>query len=304
MVAFIVKNRFRISDSGLLWLIALPGILYFLLFKYMPMLGNIIAFQDYSIFKGWMGSNFVGFKHFIFMFQYEEFINIMKNTVLLSFYQIVIGFPAPLLLALLLNEIRLSLYKRTVQTLLYLPHFLSWIIVGGIFINILSIDGVINQFLGWFGISSIDFMTDKSLFRSIVVTSGIWKEIGWGMIIYLAAMSGVNPHLYESAVVDGAKRWRQMWSITLPVIAPAIITMFLLRIGNLLDANVEQMLALLNPLVRPVGEVIDTYVYRAGLMGGQFSFTTAVGLFKSLIGLVLIIGLNQFSKRTTGNGIY
>lgn len=294
----------RHSDSLLLWLIAAPGILYFILFKYVPLLGNVIAFQEYSIFQGIINSPFVGWKHFIFMFKYEEFMNILKNTMALSFYQIVIGFPAPLFLALMLNEIRLSLYKRSVQTLLYLPHFLSWIIVGGIFINLLSFDGILNKLTALLGAPTIDFMTNKDFFRSIVVMSGIWKEIGWGMIIYLAAMSAINPHLYEAAVVDGAGRWRQMWSITIPSIAPAIITLFLLRIGNLLDSNVEQMLVLLNPLVRPIGEVIDTYVYRAGFQGAQFSFTTAIGLFKSIIGLVMIVGLNKLSKRITGNGIY
>jgi len=288
----------------MLWLIAIPGILYFIIFKYVPLLGNVIAFQDYSIFKGIWASPFVGWKHFIFMFKYEEFLNIMKNTLILSFYQIVIGFPAPLLLALLLNEIRLGIYKRSVQTLLYLPHFLSWVIVGGIFINLLSFDGIVSRMLEGLGVTGLDLMTDKSFFRSIVVASGVWKEIGWGMIIYLAAMSAINPHLYEAAVVDGAGRWRQMRSITIPSIAPAIVTLFLLRIGNLLDANVEQMLVLINPIVRPVGEVIDTYVYRAGLQGGQFSFTTAIGLFKSLIGLAMIVSLNKLSKRITGNGIY
>jgi len=297
-------KRLRIGDSGLLWLIAVPGLLYFLVFRYVPLLGNVIAFQDYNIFRGITASQFVGWKHFVYMFQYEEFVNILRNTVVLSFYQIAVGFPAPLLLALLLNEIRLGLYKRTVQTMLYLPHFLSWVIVGGIFINLLSFDGIVNRLLSVLGMPSVDFMTDKSYFRSIVVFSGVWKEVGWGMIIYLAAMSGVNPHLYEAAVMDGAKRWRQMWSITLPSIAPAIVTLFLLRIGSVLDANVEQLLVMLNPLVRPIGDVIDTYVYRAGLMGGQFSFTTAIGLFKSLIGLIMIISLNQFSKRMTGSGIY
>jgi putative aldouronate transport system permease protein len=296
--------KVRNSDSLMLWLIAMPGILYFIIFKYVPLLGNVIAFQDYSIFQGIWNSPFVGWKHFTFMFQYEEFTNILKNTILLSLYQIVIGFPAPLLLALMLNEIRLGIYKRSVQTLLYLPHFLSWIIVGGVFINLLSYDGIVNELMKALGFQTIDFMTDKSYFRSIVVLSGIWKEVGWGMIIYLAAMSAINPHLYEAAVVDGAGRWRQMWSITIPSIAPAIITLFLLRIGNMLDANVEQMLVMLNPIVRPIGEVIDTYVYRAGLQGAQFSFTTAIGLFKSLIGLFMVVSLNKLSKRLTGNGIY
>ncbi|WP_238177975.1 ABC transporter permease [Paenibacillus contaminans] len=297
-------RKLRSSDSSMLWLIAMPGILYFIVFKYGPLLGNVIAFQDYSLFKGVWGSSFVGWKHFIYMFQYEEFVNLLKNTMILSFYQIAFGFPAPLLLALLLNEIRFGLYKRTVQTLLYLPHFLSWVIVGGIFINLLSIDGMVNRLTGFLGLQSVDFMTNKSFFRGVVVMSSIWKEVGWGMIIYLAAMSAINPQLYEAAIVDGAGRWRQMWSITLPSISPAIITLFLLGIGNLLDTNVEQMLVLLNPLVRPIGEVIDTYVYRSGLLGAQFSFTTAIGLFKSLIGLTMIVCLNRLSKQLTGSGLY
>lgn len=297
-------RKLRSSDSSMLWLIAMPGILYFIVFKYGPLLGNVIAFQDYSLFKGVWGSSFVGWKHFVYMFQYEEFINLLKNTMILSFYQIAFGFPAPLLLALLLNEIRFGLYKRTVQTVLYLPHFLSWVIVGGTFINLLSIDGMVNRLTGLLGLQSIDFMTNKSFFRGVVVMSSIWKEVGWGMIIYLAAMSAINPQLYEAAIVDGAGRWRQMWSITLPSISPAIITLFLLGIGNLLDTNVEQMLVLLNPLVRPIGEVIDTYVYRSGLLGAQFSFTTAIGLFKSLIGLTMIVCLNRLSKQLTGSGLY
>ncbi|WP_409346213.1 ABC transporter permease [Paenibacillus sp. MBLB4367] len=292
------------SDNWMLWAIAMPGILYFIIFKYGPLMGNVIAFQDYSLFKGVWGSPFVGWKHFVYMFQYEEFTNILKNTMILSFYQIAFGFPAPLLLALLLNEIRFGFYKRTVQTVLYLPHFLSWVIVGGIFINLLSFDGIVNRLMAVLGLQTIDFLMNKSFFRSVVVLSSIWKEIGWGMIIYLAAISAINPQLYEAAIVDGAGRWRQMWSITLPSISPAIITLFLLGIGNLLDTNVEQMLVLLNPLVRPIGEVIDTYVYRTGLLGAQFSFTTAIGLFKSLIGLFMIVSLNRFSKRITGNGIY
>ncbi|MBO9610636.1 MAG: sugar ABC transporter permease [Paenibacillaceae bacterium] len=298
------RNRLYTNDTTLLWLIALPGLLYFVIFKYIPLFGNVIAFQDYNIFQGIMHSHFVGWKHFAFMFRYEEFVNILKNTVLLGVYQIVAGFPAPLIFALLLNEIRFSSYKRVVQTLLYLPHFLSWVIVGGIFINLLTIDGVFNRLLHILDLPTVDFMLQKSFFRTIVVGSGIWKEVGWGMIIYLAAMSAVNPQLYESAVIDGANRWRRMWSITIPSISPAIITLFLLRIGGILDANVEQLLVLLNPLVRPVGEVIDTYVYRSGLLGGQFSFTTAVGLFKSVIGFFMIVSLNQLSKRMTGESIY
>jgi putative aldouronate transport system permease protein len=297
-------KKWASNDSLMLWLIAIPGILHFVVFKYVPMLGNVIAFQDYSIFSGIWNSPWVGFKHFANMFTYEEFYRILTNTLLISLYSIVFGFPAPLVLALLLNEISKSWFKRPVQTLLYLPHFLSWVIVGSLFINLLSMDGFLNTMLGWFGVPAKDYLTQPEYFRSILVGIGIWKEMGWGMIIYLAALSGINPHLYEAAMVDGAGRFRQMWSITLPSLMPAIVVLFLLRVGHVLDSNVEQVLIMLNPLVRDVGEVIDTYVYRVGLLGAQFSLTTAIGIFKSLVGLVLVVGLNALSRKTTGESIY
>lgn len=292
------------SDSLLLWLIALPGILYFIIFRYVPMAGNVIAFQEYNIFQGLLGSPWIGFTHFINMFAYAEFYQILRNTLVLSFYQIVFGFPAPLVLALFLNEVRLMWFKRSVQTLLYLPHFLSWVIVGGIFINLLETDGLLNKVAGLLGLGPVNFLMESGYFRSILVLSGMWKEVGWGMIIYLAALSGINPNLYEAAMVDGAGRWRQMWYITLPALMPAIIVLLLLRIGTLLDANIEQILIFLNPLVRDTGEVIDTYVYRAGLQYAQFSYTTAIGMFKSIVGFMLIVGLNHLSRRTTGESIY
>ncbi|PYI56306.1 ABC transporter permease [Paenibacillus flagellatus] len=291
-------------DSLLLWLIALPGVLHFVVFRYVPMLGNVIAFQDYSIFSGIADSPWVGFKHFANMFTYEEFYQILTNTLLISLYSILFGFPAPLVLALLLNEIRKAWFKRPVQTLLYLPHFLSWVIVGSIFINLLGTDGFLQTILGWFGLPKTDYLTQPDYFRGILVSIGIWKEMGWGMIIYLAALSGINPNLYEAAMVDGAGRFRQMWSITLPSLMPAIVVLFLLRVGHVLDSNVEQVLVMLNPLVRDVGEVIDSYVYRVGLLGAQFSLTTAIGIFKSLVGLLLVVGLNTLSRKTTGESIY
>lgn len=297
-------KKWASNDSLMLWLIAIPGILHFVVFKYVPMLGNVIAFQDYSIFSGIWDSPWVGFRHFANMFTYEEFYRILSNTLLISLYSIVFGFPAPLVLALLLNEIGKNWFKRPVQTLLYLPHFLSWVIVGSLFINLLSMDGFLNTVLGWFGLPAKDYLTQPEYFRSILVGIGIWKEMGWGMIIYLAALSGINPHLYEAAMVDGAGRFRQMWSITLPSLTPAIVVLFLLRVGHVLDSNVEQVLIMLNPLVRDVGEVIDTYVYRVGLLGAQFSLTTAIGIFKSLVGLVLVVGLNALSRKTTGESIY
>jgi putative aldouronate transport system permease protein len=299
-----VLKKIHVNDSWALMLIALPGIFYFIIFKYIPLGGNIIAFQNYNMFQGIWSSPWSGFQHFINMFTYAEFYQIFRNTLILSFYTILFGFPAPLILAIFLNEVRRMWMKRQIQTLLYIPHFLSWVIVGGIFINLLAMDGFINTALGWFGVKSVDFITVSEYFRTILVSIGIWKEVGWGMIIYLAALTGINPNLYEAAMVDGAGRWRQIWYITLPSLIPTIIILFLLRIGHMLDTNVEQVLIFLNPLVRDTGEVIDTYVYRVGLLGAQFSYTTAIGIFKSLVGLLLIVGLNQLSKKTTGESMY
>ncbi|WP_245954663.1 ABC transporter permease [Paenibacillus flagellatus] len=292
-------------DTVVLLLLALPGLAHFLVFKYIPLAGNVIAFQDYNMFAGVFHSKWVGLKHFIFMFQYAEFALVLKNSLKYGLYSILFGFPAPLLLALLLNEIRLSWFKRATQTMLYLPHFLSWVIVGGIFTELLSRQGLVNRLLGeWFGMEAISFLTEPRYFMGMVIGLGVWKEVGWSMIIYLAAISGINPNLYEAAMVDGAGRLKQAWHITLPSLLPAIVVLLLLQIGNILDANVEQVLFFLNPLVREAGEVFDTYVYRVGLMGGQYSYTTAIGVFKAVVGIVLVVGLNKLSRRTTGESIY
>lgn len=283
----------------------LPGILFFVIFKYIPLGGTIIAFQDYNIFMGVFDSPFVGWYHFENLFAYPEFYQVLRNTLLISLYQLVFGFPAPLVLALLLNEVRQLLFKRVAQTILYLPHFLSWVIVGGLVINFLSPSiGMLNDWIEFFGGERIFFMQEEKYFRSVVVVSGIWKEVGWGTIIFLAALAGVNPELYESAEVDGAGKFRQVWSITLPCLLPTIVILLLLRIGNFLDLGFEQIYMLLNPLVLDTGEVFDTYIYRAGLLGGQYSYTTAIGLFKSVVGFVLLVGANTLSRKTTGNSIY
>ncbi|MGZ9584906.1 ABC transporter permease [Paenibacillus marinisediminis] len=297
-------RKFKSVDSWVLLLIALPGLAFFLIFKYIPIMGNAIAFQDYNMFKGVLHSEWVGLKHFEFMFQYPEFMVIFKNSLRLGLYSIVFGFPAPLLLALLLNEIRLRWFMRTTQTLLYLPHFLSWVIVGGIFTELLSLDGPLNQVITHYGGEAVSFLTEPKYFMGILTSLGIWKEVGWSMIIYLAAMTSINPNLYEAAMMDGAGRFKMAWHITLPSLMPTIVVLMLLRIGHLLDANVEQVLFFLNPLVREVGEVFDTYVYRVGLMGGQYSYTTAIGIFKAVIGIILVVSLNKISRKTTGESIY
>lgn len=281
-----------------LYLIMLPGLAYFIIFKYLPMGGIVIAFQDFSAFAGIRGSEWVGLTHFRNMFMDSEFYSVFKNTLLISLYKLVWGFPGPIILALMLNEVRNMLYKRSIQTLVYLPHFLSWVIIGGILINVLSPStGIINQLLGMIGLEPIFFLGSKEWFRTILVASDIWKEVGWGAIIYLAALSSIDPQIYEAAVVDGANKWKQLIHITLPSLMGTIVILFVLRLGSVLDVGFEQIFVLYNPLVYDVADVIETYVYRTGITQAQYSFTTAVGLFKSVISLILVVLANKAARK-------
>lgn len=288
-----------------LYLIMVPGILFFLVFRYAPMWGIVIAFQNYSVFAGIAGSEWVGFEHFRAMFLSNDFYVIFRNTLLISLYKIIWGFPAPIMIALLLNEIRLMAYKRTIQTMIYLPHFLSWVIIGGILFNVLSpTTGVINGVIQWLGFKPVLFLGDPAWFRSVLVISDIWKDAGWGAIIYLAALAGIDPQLYEAAIMDGANKWKQLWHITLPSILSTIVILFVLRLGNVLEVGFEQIFVLYNPLVYEVADVIETYVYRVGITQGQFSFSTAVGLFKSVVGMILVVAANRIAKKLGQEGIW
>ncbi|MFI2858990.1 ABC transporter permease [Paenibacillus sp. JSM ZJ436] len=288
-----------------LYILALPGVLYFILFKYVPLFGSVIAFQDYNIFKGMWDSEWVGLEHFRTMFEHYDFMRILGNTLLIGLYDTLLAFPAPIILALLLNELRLIFYKRVLQTVVYMPHFLSWVVVSGVAVGILSPStGVVNTFLGWFGIDPIYFLGEESYIRSILITSGIWRDSGYGTIIYLAALAGINPDLYEAAEVDGAGRWKQTLSITLPALLPTIMILFLLHIGKFMDFGFERVIVFLNPLNTENGEILDTYIYKAGLLQQQYSYTTAMGLFKSVVGLMLVYIGNLISKKTTGESLY
>lgn len=288
-----------------LYLISLPGIVYFLVFKYLPLMGSVMAFQNYNIFKGFSGSPWVGLEHFKRMFSYSEFLRILENTVLIGLYDLLFAFPVPIIMALMLNELRKVFFKRILQTVVYLPHFLSWVIIGGIMIGILSpTTGIVNQILNVFGLESVYFLGEDSYIRSILVGTGIWKDSGWGTIVYLAALASVNPELYEAARMDGANRWKQTLKITIPAILPTITIMFLLHIGNFLDFGFERVFVFVNALNESKGDILDTYVYRVGLIDQQYSYTTAIGLFKSIVGLCLIMIGNTLSKRTSGEGLY
>ncbi|MEO2205291.1 ABC transporter permease subunit [Paenibacillus pabuli] len=292
--------RYRI-----LYLLSVPGILYFFLFKYVPLFGSVIAFQNYNIFKGITGSDWVGLEHFQKMFSHYDFLRILNNTLLLGLYDLVIAFPVPIILAILLNEVRQIMFKRTLQTIVYMPHFLSWVVISGIFMGIFSMDaGVVNKALEFLGFQPIYFLGEDSYIRSILIGSGIWRDSGYGTIIFLAAIAGINPDLYEAAEVDGAGRLKQIWSITLPSLLPTIMILLLLHIGKFLDLGFERVFVFLNPLNLESGEILDTYIYKAGLLSQQYSYTTAIGLFKSVVGLALIVIGNFISKKTTGESLY
>ncbi len=288
----------------ILYAMAFPGLLWFLLFRYVPVLGSVIAFQDFQIFNGIWDSPWVGFKHFEYIFTYSNLVNVLRNTLLISLYQLIFGFPAPVILALMLNEVRKKWFKRSLQTLFYLPHFISWVIIGGIIFELLSLDGIVNVLLQQFGGEPILYMQKPEYFRSIVVLSSIWKEVGWSAIIYLAALTGINPSLYEAATVDGAGKWRQLTSITLPSLLPTIMILLLLRIGNFLELGFEQIYVFLTPLTFSVGDILDTYVFRAGVLEGNYSVTTAVGLFKSLVGFAMLWVGNYISRKSTGESLF
>lgn len=297
-LARMVKNRW-------LYFMALPGMLFFIVFRYLPMWGLIIAFQEYQPALGILHSQWVGLKHFERFFFDASFGMLFKNTLILALYNLVFFFPLPIILALLLNEVRKELFKRTIQTIIYIPHFVSWVVVVGIsYIFFTTEGGIVNDLLQSSGLPQMEFLISSEWFRTMIVSQVIWKETGWGTIIFLAALAGVDPQLYEAARIDGAGRLRQLWHITLPAIRSVIVILFILRLGSFLDTGFEQIFLMLNSMNREVGEVFDTYVYNVGIQQGQFSYSTAVGLFKSIVGLVLVVGANKLAKKFGESGLY
>ncbi|KKI90586.1 sugar ABC transporter ATPase [Bacillus sp. SA1-12] len=288
------------------YLMLLPGLIYFIIYKYIPMYGVVIAFKDFNIMDGIMGSAWADpwYKHFKAFYDSPYFSQLLTNTFLISLYKLIFGMIPPILLALLLHECRFLWYKRIIQTLSYMPHFLSWVIIYGILIAFLSeSSGLLNQWLKGLGIEPINFLTSLDWFRTILVGSDIWQNLGWGAIIYLAGMSGINPEYYEAARVDGASRLRMIWHITLPGIRNLIILLFILHLGKFMEAGFEQIYILYNLQVYPVADILDTWVFRVGLQQMNFSLGAAVGLFKSIIGLVLVLSANRLAKRW-GGGIW
>ncbi|MDQ1913219.1 sugar ABC transporter permease [Paenibacillus sp. GD4] len=295
----------RLRKDKWLYLLLLPGLLYFIIFKYVPMWGVLLAFKNYQPFLGFWKSEWVGLEHFRVFFGNPEFFMLLRNTLLLSFYNLLFFFPAPIILALLLNEVRVAFYKRTIQTLVYVPHFISMVIVASLtYVFLTTEGGLINELLMKYAGAKIEFLASPDWFRPMIIIQTIWKECGFGTIIFLAALAGVDVEQYEAAIMDGANRWRQTWHITLPSIRSTIIILLILRMGDVLDNGFEQIFLMLNPLNREVAEVFDTYVYMMGITQGAFSYSTAVGLFKAVVGIILVMGSNWLAKRFGQASIY
>ncbi|MGG1552559.1 ABC transporter permease [Paenibacillus ferrarius] len=295
----------RLWKNKWIYVMLLPGILYFIVFKYIPMYGLIISFQNYKPFQGITGSEWVGLEHFRRLFTEPDFLNILSNTLILFGMNLLFYFPIPIILALMLNEVRSNGFKKIFQTIVYLPHFMSWVIIVSITFVMLTMDGgIINDILVNFGFEKVNFLLAPEWFRPVYILQVIWREAGWGTIIYLAAIASIDPQLYEAARMDGAGRMRQVWHITLPAIRSVIVVLLILKIGAVLELGFEHVYLLLNSMNREVAEIIDTYVYTAGLKQGQFSYSSAIGLFKSVIGLVLVMIVNRIAKKMGEEGVY
>ncbi|WP_245954371.1 ABC transporter permease [Paenibacillus flagellatus] len=288
-----------------LTLLFLPAAIYYVVFHYVPIYGVLIAFKNYKFSLGILGSPWVGLDHFRDLFASGGIWPVFRNTVIISFYKLVFGFPAPIAFAILLNEIRLAVFKKAVQTISYFPHFLSWVVLGGLAMQFLSPSiGPVNIVLQAFGLQPIYFLADAGWFRSVLVATDIWKELGWGTIVYLAAITGVNPELHEAATVDGANRYHRIRFITLPAMAPVITIMLIFAIGRLINDDFDQVFNLYNPAVMEVGDVLSTYTYRMGLVNMEYSFATAVGLFKNVIAFALVLTANAAAKKFSEYGLW
>lgn len=304
-VGYLRRELGKIKASPELYLLMLLPLAIIVIFKLTPLYWLRMAFLEYNPFKGISGSKYVGLAQFRRIFSDADALRAMRNTLIISLYRFAVLFPAPILLAILLNEVRSVRYKRVVQTMVYLPHFLSWVVAGSMLITLLSYNGgLINELLRGLGLQPVNFLSDKTKFRSILVVSAAWKDVGWNSILYLAAITGIDPMLYEAAEIDGAGRMRKIWSVTLPGIADTIVVLMLIRIGGMMASNMDQVLMLYNPLVYETGDVIDTYVYRQGISKMEYSFSTAVGLFNSVIGFLLLVLSNAISRKVADRSIW
>lgn len=288
-----------------LYLLAIPPILYFIIFKYIPMANAVLAFKDYNVVKGIWGSPWVGFKYFNMFFQNPVFFSLLKNTLFISLYALAVGFPIPIILALALNEVKNKTFKRTVQMVTYAPYFISTVVMVSIIMLFLAPNqGIVNMLLGLFGVPSVNFLGDPNLFRSVSVWTDVWQGAGYSAVIYLAALSGVDPSLYEAAKVDGASRLQKIWNVDIPGIMPTAVIILILSVGSIMAVGYEKIYLLQNPLNTVTSEIISTYVYKIGLLNANYSFATAVGLFNSVINLILLALVNAVAKRISNNSLW
>lgn len=293
----VVKKRW-------LFFLLIPGILFFAVFKYVPMYGLKIAFQDYNQYDP-AKSTWVGLQQFIDLFSKKSFIPVLRNTIVISLLKLILGFPIPVILAMMMNEMKSMKFKKVSQTLLYLPHFISWVILSGIIMTLLDPDnGMITNFLQMITGERIMVLTDSRYFVPMLIITDIYKGLGWGTIIYFAAISGIDPVLYEAASIDGAGKWKQALHVTLPCIVPTIVIQFILSCGNILNAGFDQIFMLYTSHVYDVADIIDTYVYRMGIINNDYSFSTAAGMFKSVVAFIMILTVNQIAKKTSNEGLF
>lgn len=288
-------------------LLVLPGLIYFIVFRYLPFYGIVIAFKNYNGMGGVAGiinSPWIGFSNFIKFFSGEYFLRLLGNSLIISAYELVFGFPLPIILALILNEIYNQRFKRIVQTVTYLPHFLSWVVIAGLIITLLAKDGPVNEILYFLGLKKIGFLTSTKFFRGVIVSSQIWQSLGWNSILFLAAIASIPSEMYESAIVEGASRWQRAIYITLPSMFFVITIMLILFIGSSIDSNFDQIVNLYSPAVYSVGDVFDTFVFRRGIQGSEFSYSATVGLFKSVANFILVYGSNKLAKQFGQEGIW
>jgi putative aldouronate transport system permease protein len=297
LAADLRRNRY-------VYLMLLPVVIYYLIFHYGPMYGAIIAFKDFSPALGILGSPWIGLQNFQDFFSSVYLVRLLRNTLAINVLDIILGFPAPIILALLLNELTSQKFKRMVQTITYLPHFMSLVVVVGIIIDFLARDGLVNKLLTPFGVQPTPFMQEAGWYWILYVGSGIWQAAGWGSIIYLAAIATVDPTLYEAAVMDGANRWHQMWNITVPGILPMVLTLLILRVGMMMSVGYEKTLLMYNPSTFDTADVISSYVYRKGVLGMDYSFSAAVGLFNSAINFAFLIAANRLSRRMSQTSLW
>lgn len=301
---FLASTVKDFKQNKYIYMMALPVLVYYAVFHYAPMYGVIIAFKKFSPAAGIMGSPWVGLQYFREFIESIYFWRLLNNTLMINVYELIFGFPAPIIFALLINEVKNRLFKKTVQTITYLPHFISVVVICGIIVDFVSSNGIINDLIVFFGGERSNLLSRPELFKTIFVSSGIWAGVGWGTIIYLAAMSGINPEIYEAAKIDGAGRFKQVWHVTLPGIAPTIVILLILRIGHMMDVGWQKVILLYNPLIYETADVISSYVYRRGIEQASYSFSSAVGLFNSIINFILLIMANKISRQLKSTSLW